>query len=76
MNQKAFLVMRYGPRPLGPQHRRRVSVVSRQRTAFDALYYAQGWLSVDRQHGEQSLVWVVQAGKPATRRQRTANPHV
>jgi len=67
MVSRKFLVMRYGPRPLVPNGRRHVSVVCYQDTLLNARYFAIGWLSVDRQHGERSLLWVVRAGKPATR---------
>ncbi len=70
MRRGPYLVMRYGPL-IGhaSDSRRRVSVVTRERTANDALYYAQGWMAVERQHGDRAVsVWVAKQGAPATRR--------
>jgi len=67
-----YLVMRYGPLiGRAPDSRRRVSVVTRDTTPDAAWSYAQGWLSVERQHGDTStLLWIAKVGAPATRRPR------
>lgn len=65
-----YLVMRYGPL-IGrePDSRRIVSVLTRERTAMNALAYAHGWIAVDRTHGDQaSRLWIAKRGAPATRR--------
>lgn len=67
-----FLVMRYGPMTgYPPDSRRRISVVTRETSASAALYYAKGWLEVERQHGDRTTsLWIAKAGASATRSRR------
>ncbi len=65
MRTGAYLVMRYGPLiGRAPDSPRRISVLTRARTAREALEYATGW-----RHWLGSL-WIAKQGEPATRKRR------
>lgn len=72
MRTGTYLVMRYGPLiGRAPNSPRRVSVVTRERTASDALYYAVGWMAVERQHRGPAALWIAKQGERATTKGRT-----